>query len=310
LALEGALEVALGPGTERRFEPGDRVVGGFIMPCEDCDACSAGRDDLCRKFFEMNRLQGTLYDGTSRLARSDGTPLAMYSMAAMADYCVVPIGALARLPERLPLEASAILGCAAMTAFGAVTRTAGFRQGQTAVVIGTGGIGMSMLQIAAGIGARRLIAVDVVEEKLSLARALGATHTVDASHEDPVIAVRRITDGAGVDFAFEALGRAETVEQAIGMLGDGGRVIAVGLAAGRTCANVEITPLVRRGQGLLGSYGARTRIDLPAVVSLAEEERFDVSVGVTSSYPLEDAAQAFDDLASQRIVGRAVLSMG
>ncbi|MCU1636649.1 MAG: Alcohol dehydrogenase zinc-binding domain protein [Cryobacterium sp.] len=297
----------VGPAGPEAFQPGDRVVGGFIMPCTECAACLAGRDDLCERFFSMNRLAGTLYDGRTRLARADGTPLAMYSMAALAEYCVCPVSGLARLPENLPFENSAILGCAAMTAYGAVTRAGGIGSGMTIAVVATGGIGMSVVQIARSLGASQVIAVDVSAEKLELARTLGATDTVDVRDGDVVAAVRGLTGGRGVDVAFEALGRPETFEQALRMLADGGTLVAIGIAAGASTASIEITPLVRRSQRIIGSYGARTRVDLPAVVALAAAGGFDLERAVTRRYSLEEAPNAFADLAAGRITGRAIV---
>lgn len=293
-----------------RLAVGDRVVGGFIMPCTHCEACRAGRDDLCENFFAQNRLKGTLYDGETRLHRADGTPLAMYSMAAMAEYCVSPVSGLAALPEGLPADTSAILGCAAMTAYGAVSRAAGLQPGQTVAVVATGGVGMGVVQIARALGASRVIAVDVSDDKLALAARLGATDVVNALGADPVAAVRALTGGRGVDVAFEALGRPQTVEQASRMLADGGALVAIGIAAGAATAAIEITPLVRRSQRIIGSYGARTRVDLPAVVELARQGGFDLEQAVTRRYRLEEAAGAFDDLAAGRILGRAIIVMG
>jgi S-(hydroxymethyl)glutathione dehydrogenase/alcohol dehydrogenase len=292
-----------------RLRVGDRVVGGFIMPCTECASCLAGRDDLCERFFAMNRLKGTLYDGESRLARSSGEPLAMYSMAGMAEFCVTPVSGLTRLAEGLPFDAAAILGCAAMTAYGAVVRAAELTPGCTVAVVATGGVGMSVVQIARALGAARVIAVDIDTDKLALASELGATDVVDSRDSDPVAAVRALTGGIGVDVAFEALGRAQTFEQASRMLADGGRLVAIGIAAGATTASIEITPLVRRSQRIIGSYGARTRVDLPAVVALAASGGFDLERSVTRRYALDDVAAAFGDLAAGRIHGRAVVRM-
>ena len=99
---------------------GSKVVSAFIMPCGFCTPCAAGRDDLCDSFFAMNRLKGTLYDGTTRLRRRDGSPIAMYSMAGLAEYAVVPATDVFPLVDGLPLEESAVLGCAVFTAYGAV----------------------------------------------------------------------------------------------------------------------------------------------------------------------------------------------
>src|SRR4029434_8553783 len=103
----GTIE-ALGPDTNGPGK-GTRIVAPFIMPCGTCALCEAGRDDLCEKFFGMNRLKGTLYDGTTRLHRDDGSPVAMYSMAGLAEYCVVPVAGLFPLPDSLPPVESAVL---------------------------------------------------------------------------------------------------------------------------------------------------------------------------------------------------------
>src|SRR5712692_8334814 len=160
---------------------GDPVVSSFIMPCGTCDFCTQGRDDLCATFFSMNRLRGQLYDGTSRLARADGTALAMYSMGGLAEYAVVPATDVFALPEGLPLEESCIIGCALMTAYGAIRHQAELRAGESVAVVATGGVGSSLIQLAKAFGAAAIVAVDVREDKLNAARRLGATHTVDAS---------------------------------------------------------------------------------------------------------------------------------
>jgi Zn-dependent alcohol dehydrogenase len=304
--------VAFGEGTSDRrgLAEGDAVVGAFIMPCTTCDACKRGRDDLCANFFNQNRLNGTLYDGTSRLAREDGTPLAMYSMAGLAEYSVVPIAALAGLPAGLAAEQAAILGCAAFTAYGAVHRAAEIKPGESMAVVAVGGVGSGIIQVGKAAGASPIIAVDVSDEKLEAARALGADETVNSSQTDAVAAVRELTGGVGVDAAFEALGRPQTFTQAFRMLADGGRMVAIGIAAGVESAQVEITPLVRRGQRVIGSFGARTREDLPRVVQLAVDGSFDVETAVTRRYALADANEAYQALARGEITGRAIVAMG
>lgn len=303
--------VRLGPDTAtgNGVEVGTAVVGAFIMPCGHCRECERGRDDLCLNFFGMNRLRGTLYDGTSRLRRQDGSPLAMYSMAGLAEYSVVPVTALSPLSPGLDPVPAAILGCAAFTAYGAVNHAARIEPGDTVAVVAIGGVGSSILQVAKAAGAATLIAVDISDEKLAAARVLGATHVVNSLTEDPVAAVREITGGAGVDVAFEALGQPRTFEQAIRMLADGGRMVAVGIAAGAATASVEITPLVRRGYHVMGSFGGRTRTDLPAVVALAADGGYDIEETVTRRFPLDEVNEAFLALARGEVNGRAVITM-
>jgi succinate semialdehyde reductase (NADPH) len=303
--------VALGPGTApaRGIEVGAKVVGAFIMPCGRCRQCERGRDDMCLPFFAQNRLKGTLYDGTTRLHRADGTPLAMYSMGGLAEYSVVPINALAPLHGDVPEIAAAILGCAFFTAYGAVHQTAELQPGESVAVVATGGVGSSIVQLARAAGAGTIIAVDISNEKLSAAKELGADHGVNSMSTDAVAAVRELTGGAGVDVAFEVLGRQETFEAAVKMLSDGGRMVAVGIAAGASAANIEITPLVRRGLRVMGSFGGRTRVDLPAVIDLAATGVFSVEDTVTRTYSLDSASEAFAALARGEIQGRAVITM-
>ncbi|MBO9577452.1 MAG: zinc-binding dehydrogenase [Microbacteriaceae bacterium] len=303
--------VAIGDGTQdaRGLAVGDAVVGAFIMPCGACEFCDKGRDDMCANFFGQNRLKGTLYDGESRLSMPDGSFLAQYSMGGLAEYSVVPLTALAALPDALDPVSAAVLGCAAFTSYGAVHRAGHVEPGDSVAVVAVGGVGSGVVQVAKAAGADPIIAIDVAADKLEAARTLGATHTVNSREVDAVAAVREITGGRGVDVAFEALGHPATFEQAVGTLADGGRMVAIGIAAGDAAAAVKITPLVRRGYTLTGSFGARTREDLPATVALAASGGFDVEGLVTRRYPLADADAAYQALARGEITGRAVVVM-
>jgi succinate semialdehyde reductase (NADPH) len=298
----------LGPGVGGPA-PGTRVVCAFVMPCGVCPWCARGRDDLCESFFNLNRLRGVLYDGQTRLRRADGTPLAMYSMGGLAEYAVVPATDVFPLPDGLPAVESAVLGCAVFTAFGAVRHAADLRAGERVAVVAVGGVGSNIVQVARAFGARQIIAVDVRDDQLAAARELGATHAVNAAGEDPVARVRELTGGDGVDAAFEALGRARTFVQAIEMLRDGGRMVAVGIAPGQTAAPVEITRVVRRGLRVAGSYGARTRADMPEILTLAAAGFFRPERMVTRRYALDDVDSAYRALDHGEIVGRAVVEV-
>jgi succinate semialdehyde reductase (NADPH) len=297
---------ALGPGVKGP-PVGTRVASAFIMPCTFCPACGAGRDDLCDSFFAMNRLKGTLYDGTTRLRRKDGTPIAMYSMAGLAEYAVVPASDVFPLDDSLPFEESSVPGCAIFTAYGAVRHGADLRGGERIAIVATGGVGINVIQVAHAFGASQIIAVDVRDDKLEAARRLGATDVVNATEVDAVARVRELTGGAGVDIAFEALGIPQTFTQAIEMLKDGGRMVAIGIAPGKTTAPVEITRLVRRELRVIGSYGARTRTDMPEIIRLAARGIFRPETMITQRFSLQEADAAYQALARGEIVGRAIV---
>jgi succinate semialdehyde reductase (NADPH) len=298
---------ALGPGVAGP-PVGTRVVGTFIMPCGKCAACARGRDDLCGPFFELNRLRGALYDGETRLHRADGTPLAMYSMGGLAEYAVVPETAIYALPDSLPLEESAIIGCAAMTAYGAVMHAGETKAGDQVVIVATGGVGSMVVQVARAAGASRVIAVDLGSEKLDAARRLGATDVVDAGGEDAVARVLELT-GGGADVVFEVLGSERTFTQALAMVRDGGRLVAVGIAPAGVTAPVEITRLVRRSIHVVGSYGARVRGDMPVILELGESGAISPAASLTRRFPLTEAAEAYAALDRREIVGRAIVVM-
>jgi len=295
-----------GPGVDGLTE-GDEVVCSFIIPCATCVHCVRGRDDLCIEFFAQNRVNGTMYDGRTRIYRPDGQPLAMYSMGGLAEYAVVPANNVFRLPDGLPLVDSSILGCAVFTAYGAVRNAADLQYGQTVAVYATGGVGSNVIQVARALGAAQIIAVDVRDEQLRAAQQLGATDTVNAATEDVTARVLELTDGRGVDIAFEARGLPETFVRASEAVADGGRLVAVGIAEWRATAPIEITRLVRRSIRIIGSYGARTRTDMPAVLQLAREGAITTSQVITRRGSLHDAPQLYSDLDGGRIVGRAVI---
>lgn len=302
--------VELGPNTlHAGFDVGDEVCGAFLMPCGQCPDCARGRDDLCNTFFTYNRLRGQLYDGTSRLADLDGNVIAQYSMGGLAEYCVIPATSVTPMVTGMDPVAAAILGCAAMTAYGAVRRGADLRYGETVAIIGVGGVGLNIVQVAHELGARKVIAIDIDDDKLDSAIRYGASDVVNSRHLDARERVLELTGGRGVDVAFEALGIPATFEQALSLLADGGRMVPIGLAAGAQTAAVEINRVVRRGQQICGSYGARTRTDLPVVVDLAARGVLNYRGVVSERVSLLGAEATYRRLEEGHVSGRAVVEM-
>lgn len=287
---------------------GDEVVCSFIMPCGDCRHCVRGLEDLCEKFFAYNRLKGALYDGETRLAAADGSPLAMYSMGGLAEYCVVPATDVFRVPAGVGLGQVSILGCSTFTALGAL-RTAELGVGDRIAVVAAGGVGSSIVQLAAAAGAAQIIAVDLGPDKLAAVAELGATDTVDAATEDVVTRVRELTDGHGVDIAFEALGNAATFATALDILDDGGRAVVVGIAPAGSTGAIDLARLVRRKLEIRGSYGAKARTDMPALLRMVAAGSVAPQQLITRRYGLDQADEAYRALARGEIVGRAIIEM-
>jgi len=256
--------VGLGPGAEASLLNA-KVMCPFIMPCGKCSFCSIGEEDTCAPFFALNRGKCHLHDDTTRLFTVGGEEVAMYSMGGLAEYCVVPITAVFKLPENLGANLfaeSCILGCMFFTAFGAVHNAAKLKKGESVAVIGCGGVGSAVLQMAKAIGADPIIAVDLGEEKLNAAKSNGATLTVEAS-SDVAAEIARLTDGRKVDCCFEVIGLKKTFETAVMSVRDGGRAAYIGIADVKTKAEIPITHVVRRRISLCGSYGARASTDTP-----------------------------------------------
>ncbi|MFE6158735.1 zinc-binding dehydrogenase [Streptomyces sp. NPDC056486] len=299
--------VDVGAGVEHLSE-GQSVVGAFIMPCGSCALCTSGREELCEPFFAHNRLNGTLYDGTTRLFDANGDPVWMYSMAGLAEYAVLPALGAAPVPPGSHLKDSAILGCAFLTAYGALVHVGELSEGAPVVVIGAGGVGLSAVAVAKALGAGQIVAVDIADDRLSTAMRLGATEVVNASTTDAVEAVREMTSG-GSSLVLEAIGQPTTFRQATDMAADGGRCVMIGIApAGRT-AEVEITRIVRRKIQICGSFGGRPRSDLAHLGQLVADGRLDPGALISRRFPLEQADEAYRLLSEGKIVGRALIEV-
>ncbi|HZA00280.1 MAG TPA: alcohol dehydrogenase catalytic domain-containing protein, partial [Acidimicrobiales bacterium] len=197
-------------------KPGDHVITCLSLFCGQCDYCIVGKPVLCTK--ESVRRPT---DHPPRLSK-DGQPVFQFlELSAFAEQMLVHEAAVVKIRDDMPMDRAALIGCGVTTGLGAVLNTAGVRAGETIAVIGCGGVGLSAVQGARIAGAGRIIAVDMVDAKLELARSLGATDVVNAGDGDPVARVAELT-GGGVDHALEAIGLKVAAEQAFGMLKPGG----------------------------------------------------------------------------------------
>jgi Zn-dependent alcohol dehydrogenase len=222
-----AVVLELGPGVTD-FAPGDHVVVSWVPQCGACYFCRRGQPHLCQA-ADAVLLAGGLLDGSPRL-RLDGAPLfQMCGAGTYAEETVIAACAAVKIPDDVPLDIAALLGCSVLSGAGAALNTATITPGDTVAVVGCGGVGLNVIQGARIAGAEVIIAVDIHQAKLDTARLFGATHTVDASRSDPANAVRDLTGQRGADVAFEVLGQARTIEQTVEMTRRGGQAILVGI---------------------------------------------------------------------------------
>jgi S-(hydroxymethyl)glutathione dehydrogenase / alcohol dehydrogenase len=289
--------VDCGPGVMRLRE-GDPVVLSIVPSCGTCGACAVGRPNYCA-VAGAAMAAGALLDGTRRLSY-DGQALHHFlTVSSFAQYAVVPESGVVVLPESMPLEQAALLSCAVLTGYGAVHNTARIEAGSRVVVYGCGGVGLNIVQGARLAGAGRIIAVDVSDDKLELARRLGATDTLDAREDDPVAAVHDLIGGA--DYAFEALGREETVQQAWASLDVRGQLVLVGLLPSGSRITLDAGPFVSE-QSVKGCYfgSADLHRDIPVLVDHYLRGDLALDELITRRITMDQLEEAFDDLRAGR----------
>jgi len=293
----------VGPGVNMS-KPGDHVILNFRPNCGWCRYCTVGRPVLCNG---ADTARWTLFDGTVRLHKGNQDIYHFARTASFAEYVVVPQSGAVPVRDDMPLDKACLVGCSVMTGVGSVINTAKVVPGSSVMVIGCGGVGLNVIQGAVLAGAGRIIAVDVLENKLAYAQQFGATDIVDASHGDTVARVRDLTDG-GVDYAFEAIGNSRTILQAYESTRPGGVTTVVGMAPEDDEVSINALSLPRTEKVIMGSwYGsARPWVDLPKMVDLYLSGKIQVDSLISRTYPLDEINTAYDALGKGE-VARSIL---
>ena len=295
LGHEGAGIVAdVGAGVTS-VRPGDHVIPLWRLSCGECEFCTGGRPALCPAGTEI-RWSGRLLDGTSRF-KLDGEEIRHFAgVSSFSNYTVLPEKAVLKIPDDLPLERAALLGCAVITGVGAAINAARVKPGRTVAVFGVGGVGINVVQGAVLAGAEKIIAVDLMESRLGHAKQFGATHLVNSGDGDPVTQFRDLTGGRGVDYAFEAVG-AIGISIGIGAWVDSEYETApTGVLVGAVIGFAAfVLRLVRLGKQLHGDLGSEVdAIAADAESGVAEEEE-EVSEGPGETPGLADILTEQED---------------
>lgn len=266
----------------RDFKAGDRVIIGMRYKCGRCRYCLSARENLCER-----------RPAPPTLKRKDGTVVTRWNVGGFAQYVSVPGYMTFKIPDGISMQEASVVGCRVTTAYNAVKHRGRLEPGDSALVIGCGGIGLNTVQFLKCFGAYPIIAVDVVEEKLAAAKQFGATHTINASAEDPVKAVIQLT-GGGVDKSFEAIGNPKTSDQIIQATRPGGTATIIG-GLGSGPFTISSGSFVTREITVTG-VSSRQANDVNEVFEMAKLGRIELTNLITKTYRYEQINEALEDL--------------
>lgn len=308
---EGAgVVAAVGPDTAG-FEVGDHVIFQVVPSCGRCRWCATGQSHLC-DLNGMVALGSRPTDPTTFRARlADGTEVAqMCAVGTFAEYSVTGVESVVKIDKDVPLDVVCLLGCAIGTGWGSAVHTAEVRPGQTVIVMGVGGIGISAVQGAAHAGALRVIAVDPAPGKAERAREFGATHAF-TSIEDAADYARSVTNGQGADATVVTIGvvTSEHVAEAFASIRKAGRVVVTGLGPSAMGIPVSLAELTLYHKEIRGAVfgGTNARWEILNQIEMYREGRLKLDEMITRRYALDDIAQGYRDMLEGRNIRGVVV---
>ena len=284
------------------LRPGDHVIGCLSVFCGACQQCTSGRTVLCEN-TEVKMVPGQ----SRRLSWKGGEVMNQFlNLSAFAEQMLVHENALVKIDPEIPLDRATLVGCGVITGVGAVINTARIPAGSTVAVIGCGGVGLSAVNGAALAGASRIIALDTLPEKLATAREMGATDTVLVGNDDPVEAVRALTNG-GVEYSFEALGLKKTAEQSFAMLRPGGTATIIGMVPFGQKIELHGFDFLRERRIQGSSMGSNHfRTDMPRLLTLWQQGRLKLDHLISSTLRLDEINEGFARLKTGHVVRQLI----
>ena len=275
-------------------KPGDHVCSSYIPSCGKCGYCIGGQPTMCAL---RDKPRWFMLDGTARLSQNGRALHHFLQVAGYATHAVLPEVSVIPIRADAPLDVACLVSCGVLAGAGPVFNRAKVQPGASVAVWGCGGVGLNTIQMSRLMGAGKIIAVDVMKQKLSWAEEFGATHVVDASKGDPVAAVHAITGTGGVDYAFEIVGTQKTIEQALAATHRGGTCVIVGVSPAGTKLSID-PGLFLQQRVLTGSSfgGGRQRTDVPMLIDLYMSGKYRLDEMITRRIPLSELNHAFDSM--------------
>jgi S-(hydroxymethyl)glutathione dehydrogenase/alcohol dehydrogenase len=273
---------------------GDHVILVWRAPCGQCFYCLRKKPILCDEGTKI-RFTGRLSDGTSRFSRNGEEVKHFAGVSSFAEVTVVPQQSVVKIRKDVPIDKAALVGCAVMTGVGAVINTARVEPGSSVLVFGAGGVGLNVIQGAQLAGAEKVIAVDLLDNKLVYAKQFGATHTINGNGVDVVAAVKELTDGIGVDYAFDAIGNVKILEQGLEAIRKAGTLVCVGMPNHQAQFAFTVFPFILAEKRIISSIygGADPWVDFPKVLNLYVAGKIKLDELISREYPLDQVNEAF-----------------
>lgn len=270
-----------GPGVTS-VKAGDPVVVSLLLSCGECYYCVTGLPHLCLNRFTPPK--------KPRLHNKKGQPIAQRgAIGGFAEYVLVYESQVVKVPADMPLDRAALLACGVITGFGGVVNRARVRANQSVVIMGAGGVGINAVQGARYVGAYPIIVVDVLDDKMKLAKDFGATHVINAKKEDVADEIRKLTGGRGVEYVFVTVGSIAAIKQGMSFTAPRGTTVVIGLppVGQELCFSpLEIIPVEKN---LIGGFMGATnlKVDIPNLISMYQTGHLKLDELITGRYPLE-----------------------
>jgi S-(hydroxymethyl)glutathione dehydrogenase/alcohol dehydrogenase len=268
-------------------KPGDRVAAGIWRSCGRCYYCGTGLPSLCETAHVL--------DTETRVHDLNGMPIRQgMRVASWAEYAIIDHSQAVLVPETMSIEVAALVGCGVITGVGAVINTAQVEVGSSVVIIGLGGVGINAVQAARIAGARHVVAIDLLDDKLETARAFGATHVVNPRRHDAVRFVKELTDGRGADYVFLTVGSANAITQGFDMIRKHGTAVLIGLVPDGTVVPIPANRIALTEGRIIGSFLGSTRLNVafPQLADLYAQGRLKLDELITQTFSLEQINEA------------------